>query len=129
MYYPLSAFLLLFANMIHNPEDPSVTADLQLMDLVISALAPMIDHNGTPIAEAGLQLFQELQNLAKKFLDSQTPQQAKKTKRGYDSDIPKESLASTPQPVAVVPQTQISQASDSMVSFFCIVHKPEGPTN
>ena len=38
MYYPLSAFLLLFANMVHNSEDPSVAADLQLMDLVISAL-------------------------------------------------------------------------------------------
>jgi hypothetical protein len=119
MYYPLSAFLMLFANTLHNPEDPSTPSDIQLMDLVISVLSPMIGHTGPFNAAASLQLFQELRNVTKKFFESNYRGQAK-TKRGYDSDVPKED---GPEPMSVVsqppippPQTQVKPGTDFMVS-------------
>jgi hypothetical protein len=119
MYYPLSAFILLFANIVHNPEDPSVASDLQLMDLVISVLSPMIGDTGPFNATAALQLFQELQNIARKFVESKNLQQTTKAKRAYESDLPKGNGAGSsvvaPQPANVVSQPEKKLGPSFMV--------------
>jgi hypothetical protein len=80
---------MLFANTLHNPEDPSTASDIELMDLVISVLSPMIGHTGAFNAAASLRLFHELRNVAKKFFESSHREHNRKTKREYDSDLPK----------------------------------------
>ena len=87
MYYPLSAFLLLFANLLHNPEDPSVAADLQLMDLVISVLGPMIGDTGPYNFTATLQLVLKLRDVANEFIEKKNQLHLKKTKHEHDSDL------------------------------------------
>jgi hypothetical protein len=104
MYYPLSAFLLVFSNLIHNPEDPSAVSDLQLMDVVVSTLSPMMSRIGPYNATAALKLFEKLRNVAKEFVENRLHQHSKKTKRTLDSDVPKDDR----QPVAVVPDPGIS---------------------
>ena len=120
MYYPLSAFLLLFANTLHNPEDPSTSSDIQLMDLCINVLLPTIDHPGPFNTTASLQLFQKLRNVAKKFLENNYRSESKKTKRSHDSDLPKEdssysSVSVVPEPLTPSPQPQVNLSSQSFM--------------
>ena len=104
--------------MIHNPEDPSARADLQLMDLVLSVLAPLIGHT-TPY-NASSQLFQELRNVAKRFVENKMLQQTKRTKREYDSVAIKDEnfqpLGVVSDPVTGVPQAQPNPDPDFVVS-------------
>jgi hypothetical protein len=108
--------------MIHNPEDPSASADLQLMDLVISVLAPMIGHTGPYNPTATLQLIQELRNVAKRFVEDKASQQTRKTKREYDSDIPKDGsfqpIADVSDPVTCVPEPQQLNTDPAMMVSF-----------
>lgn len=90
------------------------------MDLVISVLAPMIGHTGSYNATATLQLFQELRNVAKRFVENKMVQQTKKTKREYDSDVPKDGeyqpVAVVTEPFTTMPQTQANADPSFMVS-------------
>jgi hypothetical protein len=122
MYYPLTAFLMLFANTLHNPEDPSTQADTELMDLVMSILSPMEGLNrGAFNAAASVQLFGELRNVAKKFLASNYRDLPRKIKREYNSDLPKSndspSMPTVTQSVTPMSSGQIQPGQIFIVSF------------
>ena len=120
-YYPLSAFLLLFANIIQNPEDPSSADDLQLMDLVDSIMIPMIGYAGPYSSSATLQLSRKLRNLAKDFVANRSDPGMRKTKREPDSDLPKDALyaheAVIPQPVSATSWPPANGAPGLVVRF------------
>lgn len=86
MYYPLCGFLTLFANTLQNPEDECVASDLQLMDLVISFLYPMMAHASPLNITAAVKGFQELGNVARKFVEKTNANNTKGLKRAYDKD-------------------------------------------
>lgn len=84
LYYPLFGFLLLFANLLQNPEDPYVSSDTSLMELVQSFLSPS-EVRSTPFnANVTLKIFTELVNIARKFIDKVNSQGMNKAKRVRD---------------------------------------------
>jgi hypothetical protein len=66
LYYPLSGFLTLFANILQNPQDSQVVSDLKLMDLVTSYFSPQMAQVSQLSATAAL-IFREVVNVAAEF--------------------------------------------------------------
>ena len=89
MYFHLSAFLTLFANTLQNPKDECVRSDLELMDLVISVLSPMMVQTSPLSVTRAIKGFQELGNVARKFVDKANATNTKCMKRAYSNDGPK----------------------------------------
>lgn len=86
MYYPLCAFLTLFANTLQNPQDECAIPDLDLMDLVITFLSPIIVQVSPLSATTTHQIFQELAKVARNFVEKTRSGSGKKTKRGHKAD-------------------------------------------
>jgi hypothetical protein len=86
-YYPLSSFLTLFAHTLDDPMDASVPADLQLMERVISVLSPTMGEVGPFSATTAFQIFQELLNVTKRFVEQKTSQETRIIKRSYEVDV------------------------------------------
>lgn len=68
LYYPLSAFITLFANCLQNPLDFQATSDLELMEYVTSYLSPAIIQV-SPLAATTSIVFQELRSLATQIVE------------------------------------------------------------
>jgi hypothetical protein len=102
LYWPLSGFLTLFANLLQNPQDSYIPSDLKLMKSAISFLQPKTGRS-TPFSAGGvIQIFTELGNVAEKFLAKVNAQGTKRIKRAHDpqridqSAVSKESEATNP---------------------------------
>lgn len=74
LYYPLSSFLTLFANILHNPQDPHVTSDLELMTFVANFLAPMVTDASPFTISASIQLLRELEKVAMRLVEKKNTQ-------------------------------------------------------
>ena len=83
LYYPLSGLLTLFAATIQNPQNPQVTADLDLMEIVISYFSEPIIHVND-ITATTARIFEELVKVAKKYVEKTGFQASKPTKRSHD---------------------------------------------
>lgn len=102
MYYPLSSFIILFANTLQNPRDSYVASDLRLMSYVTSLLNPIVE-NSPFTGITFLKFFTELSNVALKFVEKTNSGSTKKLKRGNDrrdidqnDDVPLHSNESVP---------------------------------
>jgi hypothetical protein len=84
LYYPLSGFLILFGNLLQNPEDPYVSSDISLMELVRQFLSPSTLRSTTFNTNITLKIFTELINVARKFVDKVSSQSMNKAKRVHD---------------------------------------------
>lgn len=99
LYYPLSGFLMLFANLLQNPEDPSISSDIDLMNLVLSFLSPGL-LSSTPFnANVTLKIFTELVNVARKFVAKVSSQGLKKAKRVHENDEESDGSILSKEPV------------------------------
>lgn len=83
LYYPLSGLLTLFAATIQNPQNPQVTADLDLMEVVISYFSEPIIHVND-ITATTARIFEELVKVAKKYVEKTGFKASKPTKRSHD---------------------------------------------
>lgn len=86
LYYPLSSFLILFANLLQNPEDPYIPSDVGLMDLVRSFLSASALGSTHFNANVTLKIFTELINVARKSVDKLGSQGMTKMKRVHEKD-------------------------------------------
>jgi hypothetical protein len=84
LYYPLSAFLLLFANLLQNPQDSDIANDLKLMELVTTFLTPSVVPLSPFSTPASMQMFRQLYKVAVKFVEKNNSRDTKKAKRGRD---------------------------------------------
>ena len=84
LYFPLSSFLLLFANLLQNPRDSYIASDLKLMELVTSFLKPSTVPLSPFSTPASIQMFYQLYKIAVKFVEKSNMQERKKTKRVHD---------------------------------------------
>lgn len=66
-YYPLTASLTLFANILQNPTSPSSITDIALMNCVTRILANNISSAANPKAVIHLQIFKEIIRVAATF--------------------------------------------------------------
>ncbi|CAM6085742.1 unnamed protein product [Calypogeia fissa] len=95
IYYPLSNFLILFANLLLNPEDPYVSSDLSLMELVRSFLSPRAARTTPFHANVTIKIFAELVNVARRFVDKVSSQGMNKAKRTHENENKNEEKLAT----------------------------------
>lgn len=72
LYHPLSGFLTLFANILHNPRGRHAASDLHLMNLVTEFLAPLVTDASPFTLSASIRLLRELENVATRLVDRTT---------------------------------------------------------
>ena len=95
LYYPLSSFLLLFANLLQNPQDSYIANDLKLMELVTTFLTPSAVPLSPFSTPASIQMFHQLYKVAVKFVEKNNSRDTKKAKRGHD-DIDSGQVSQSP---------------------------------
>lgn len=69
LYYPLSGFLTLFANILHDPEGSHTASDLQLIRLVTSFVSPLVTEASPFMLSASIRLLTELENVATRVVE------------------------------------------------------------
>jgi len=114
MYYPVSALVTLFANVLQNPLDPRARPDLRLMHNVCEFLLAIRDEDESGSVTRMLAVCKEFDRIAKVVLDKAEKEQQTRRKRKQPSDKDDESDTGpkTPLPVGV------TIASDADPNFF-----------
>ncbi|EER23328.1 hypothetical protein D8B26_001423 [Coccidioides posadasii str. Silveira] len=121
LYFPISALVTLFANILQNPLDARARSDVKLMNLVVNFLSKLATDESNGSVKRMLSVCSEFERIAKVVLDrSEKESQAKRkrkaageengsaeTPNGPHVDIPQ----AAPTPSATQPQT--TQASPS----------------
>ncbi|EED15158.1 conserved hypothetical protein [Talaromyces stipitatus ATCC 10500] len=88
LYYPLSASLVLFTNILSNPQDQNAASDVQLMNLITSFIAHSVQP-GTSFADTPtLSVFKELYGIATRLVAKVPQRSSQKMKRQPEGDDP-----------------------------------------
>lgn len=86
MYYPVSALVTLFANVLQNPQDPRARSDMRLMNLVVEFLQTVQkgddtgEHN-TGSVQRMLAVCREFHRIARLVLDKAENDSVSRRKR------------------------------------------------
>ncbi|KMP01798.1 hypothetical protein CIHG_05875 [Coccidioides immitis H538.4] len=121
LYFPISALVTLFANILQNPLDARARSDVKLMNLVVNFLSKLATDESNGSVKRMLSVCSEFERIAKVVLDRAEKESQAKRKRkaageengsaetpnGPNVDIPQ----AAPKPSATQPQT--TQASPS----------------
>jgi len=95
MYYPVSALVTLFANVLQNPQDPRARADLTQMHMVVQFLRSILDLDvidghtlkfGDGSVKRMLVVSVEFERIAKIVLDKAEKEGLSKRKRKADDN-------------------------------------------
>ena len=87
VYYPLSASLTLFANLIQNPEDLNASDDLSLIQLVLDFLADVMTSDKSIAASRTYCIFQEVHRTATLHVNRTAAKSLPKEKRKRDGKL------------------------------------------
>jgi hypothetical protein len=88
LYYPLSASLILFANILSNPQDHHAATDVYLMSIIISFITHSVQPGTAFAATPTLVLVKELHGIAARFVARSPLQLTQKMKRPHEIDEP-----------------------------------------
>lgn len=69
LYFPVSALVTLFANILQNPQDPRARADVKLMNLVVNFLSLLATDEENGSVKRMLNVCAEFERIAKVVLD------------------------------------------------------------
>lgn len=86
LYYPLSASLFLFANILSNPRGQHAASDLRLMNLISSFITRSVQPGTSFAATPTVSVFKELCSIATNLLARAPLQSSQKMKRPSESD-------------------------------------------
>ncbi|XHF97425.1 hypothetical protein AWENTII_001011 [Aspergillus wentii] len=81
LYYPVSALVTLFANILQNPNDPRARSDVKLMTTVVNFLSTLISDESNGSIHRMLGLCAEFERIAKVVLDKNERESQSKKKR------------------------------------------------
>lgn len=74
LYYPLSASLVLFTNILLNPRDTLAASDIHLMNLITSFITQSVQPGTSFAATPTLTLVKELYSIATRLVARVAPQ-------------------------------------------------------
>ncbi|KAF8851995.1 hypothetical protein BDZ45DRAFT_128055 [Acephala macrosclerotiorum] len=86
-YYPLTASLVLFANILQNPHDPQALSDLELMRSVTTFLCDFLDDKAALESSIIIKTFLEVNNVAAQHVSAAREKAQQGSKRGRESAI------------------------------------------
>lgn len=106
LYYPVSALVTLFANILQNPNDARARSDVRLMNVVVNFLSTLVSDESNGSIKRMLGLCGEFERIAKVVLDkAERESQSRKKRKTAPED--------TPQGQQNQPQNQNSQSGSS----------------
>ncbi|MCJ1396531.1 hypothetical protein MMC18_009422 [Xylographa bjoerkii] len=86
LYYPLSASLVLFANILSNPQNQHAASDIHLMNLITSFITHSVLPGTSFAATPTLTMFKELYSIATRLVARVASQSSQKMNRLPESD-------------------------------------------
>ncbi|KAB8257266.1 hypothetical protein BDV32DRAFT_140567 [Aspergillus pseudonomiae] len=69
LYHSLSAFIILFANVIQNPGDSYITEDVQLLGVILESLFPSLQASGTFLPNLVYEIFSKMRSMAVEYVE------------------------------------------------------------
>lgn len=110
LYFPVSALVTLFGNILQNPLDPRAKSDTRLMNMVVAFLSTLGEEAQTGGVHRMLGVCSEFEKIAKKVIDRAEREHAMRRKRKNNGDASTEKPAKT-NTVASQPQAPASKSS------------------
>ena len=89
LYFPVSALVTLFANILQNPQDPRARADIKLMNLVCNFLAMLTTDEENGSVKRMLAVCVEFERIAKVVLDKAEKEGTKRKRKTMSEDTTK----------------------------------------
>ena len=102
LYFPVSALVTLFANILQNPQDPRARADVKLMNLVVNFLSMLASDEENGSVKRMLGVCSEFERIAKVVLDKADRETNSKRKRKV---VPEEEMRNVQNLQAIVTGT------------------------
>jgi hypothetical protein len=106
LYYPVSALVTLFANILQNPTDSRARTDLKLMNHVVTFLSGLCSNDQNSSVKRMLNVCSEFERIAKVVLDK-CEKEAHSRRKRKQQDNKEEGTASdstkTPRPAGTSP--------------------------
>lgn len=99
LYFPVSALVTLFANILQNPQDPRARADVKLMNLVVNFLSMLVSDEENGSVKRMLGVCSEFERIAKVVLDKADRESSSRRKRKV---VPEEEMQNVQNLQAIV---------------------------
>ncbi|KAF9776724.1 hypothetical protein IL306_005059, partial [Fusarium sp. DS 682] len=126
LYFPVSALVTLFGNILQNPLDPRAKSDTRLMNIVVTFLSMLGQEAEQGGVHRMLGICAEFERIAKAVIDKAEKEQSSRRKR-KNQDTNKSSNNATataarqsgttePAPAASVPSTSQRRSSQAQLS-------------
>jgi hypothetical protein len=111
LYFPVSALVTLFGNILQNPQDPRARSDVRLMNLVVNFLSMLGSEEENGGVNRMLGVCTEFERIAKVVLDKAEKENSSRRKRkGHEDQAGK---ASQPNSLAGI---QVNAQAPKVVS-------------
>ncbi|KAJ2894365.1 fungal specific transcription factor [Zalerion maritima] len=119
LYFPVSALVTLFGNILQNPLDPRAKSDVRLMNLVVTFLSMLGEEAESGGVHRMLGVCSEFERIGKAVIEKSEKENAGRRKRKIDNTMKPASTGSsvpasktTPQPSAAQTPTPTPKVSD-----------------
>jgi len=86
LYFPVSALVTLFGNILQNPQDPRARSDVRLMSLVVNFLSMLMTEAENGGVKRMLGVCSEFERIAKVVLDKADREHSSRRKRKSNDD-------------------------------------------
>lgn len=104
LYFPVSALVTLFGNILQNPQDPRARSDTRLMNLVVNFLSMLGTEEENGGVKRMLGVCSEFERIAKVVIDKAERESSSRRKRKSHDDQAK-AVQSTKAPMPNTPNT------------------------
>jgi len=88
LYFPVSALVTLFGNILQNPGDPRARSDVRLMNLVVSFLSMLAAEEENGGVKRMLGVCSEFERIARIVLDKSDKDSSSRRKRKTNEEPP-----------------------------------------
>ncbi|RYP83664.1 hypothetical protein DL770_005357 [Monosporascus sp. CRB-9-2] len=92
LYFPVSALITLFGNILQNPLDPRAKSDTKLMNLVVTFLSTLGEEVETGGIRRMLSVCSEFEHIARVVIDKAEKESSKRKRKSHDPPKPIDSL-------------------------------------
>jgi hypothetical protein len=92
IYFPVSALVTIFANILQNPQDARARADIKLMDLVVNFLNNVVADEGSGSLKRMLSICSEFARIARIVIDKAERDGSRRKRKVNADDLQKTGL-------------------------------------
>jgi hypothetical protein len=89
IYFPVSALVNIFANILQNPQDARTRADIKLMDLVVNFLTNVVADEGSGSLKRMLSICSEFARIARIVIEKAEKEGSRRKRKVNADDMPR----------------------------------------